>query len=123
MKLKAILLTFALATVSVSGFIISSRRLTDGILSSLNLWLGNRHRSSRLMANASPLMANHTLSLGAQSSHHVYLDCFHAESRCSSNSYWVGLTGLTTDEMDVAFNDIANTGGTTVRTWFVAKFI
>ncbi|KAG2064928.1 glycoside hydrolase family 5 protein [Suillus decipiens] len=34
-----------------------------------------------------------------------------------SNSYWVGLTGLTTDEMDVAFKDIAETGGTTVRTW------
>lgn len=34
-----------------------------------------------------------------------------------SNSYWVGLTGLTTDEMDVTFNDIAKTGGTTVRTW------
>lgn len=34
-----------------------------------------------------------------------------------SNSYWVGLTGLTTDEMDVTFRDIAETGGTTVRTW------
>jgi hypothetical protein len=45
------------------------------------------------------------------------------KSYYSSNSYWVGLTGLTTDEMDVTFNDIAKTGGTTVRTWFVAKFI
>ncbi|KAG1875484.1 glycoside hydrolase family 5 protein [Suillus subalutaceus] len=34
-----------------------------------------------------------------------------------SNSYWVGLTGLTTDEMDVTFQDIVETGGTTVRTW------
>ncbi|KAF8837775.1 glycoside hydrolase family 5 protein [Paxillus ammoniavirescens] len=34
-----------------------------------------------------------------------------------SNSYWVGLTGLTADEMNVAFKDIAATGGTTVRTW------
>jgi len=34
-----------------------------------------------------------------------------------SNSYWVGLAGLTADEMNVAFKDIAATGGTTVRTW------
>ncbi|KAH7920409.1 glycoside hydrolase family 5 protein [Leucogyrophana mollusca] len=34
-----------------------------------------------------------------------------------SNSYWVGLMGLTTDEMDVTFQNIAATGGTTVRTW------
>ncbi|KIK99162.1 glycoside hydrolase family 5 protein [Paxillus rubicundulus Ve08.2h10] len=34
-----------------------------------------------------------------------------------SNSYWVGLRGLTADEMNVAFKDIAATGGTTVRTW------
>ncbi|KIJ66718.1 glycoside hydrolase family 5 protein [Hydnomerulius pinastri MD-312] len=34
-----------------------------------------------------------------------------------SNSYWVGLMGLTTDEMDVTFQNIAASGGTTVRTW------
>ncbi|KAG2354587.1 glycoside hydrolase family 5 protein [Suillus spraguei] len=34
-----------------------------------------------------------------------------------SNSYWIGLTGLTTDEMDVVFKDIAKSGGNTVRTW------
>ncbi|KAF9223521.1 glycoside hydrolase family 5 protein [Gyrodon lividus] len=34
-----------------------------------------------------------------------------------SNSYWVGLMGHTPDEMNVAFQDIAATGGTTVRTW------
>jgi hypothetical protein len=123
MKLKASLLTLASATVSVSELITSSRQLTDSILSSLNPWLGNRHRSLGLMAKALPLMVSHTLSLGAQRSHHVYSACSDAKSYCSSNSYWVGLTGLTTDEMDVVFNDIANTGGTTVRTWFVAEFI
>ncbi|KAG1747073.1 glycoside hydrolase family 5 protein [Suillus paluster] len=30
-----------------------------------------------------------------------------------SNSYWVGLTGLTTDEMDVVFKNIATTGALT----------
>ncbi|PCH43855.1 glycoside hydrolase family 5 protein [Wolfiporia cocos MD-104 SS10] len=34
-----------------------------------------------------------------------------------ANSYWVGLTGLTTSEMDQAFSDIAATGATAVRTW------
>ncbi|KAG9315065.1 glycoside hydrolase family 5 protein [Chiua virens] len=34
-----------------------------------------------------------------------------------ANSYWVGLMGLTPDDMDVAFQNIAATGGTTVRTW------
>ncbi|KAJ8586937.1 glycoside hydrolase family 5 protein [Rhizopogon salebrosus TDB-379] len=34
-----------------------------------------------------------------------------------SNSYWVGLSGLSTDEMQVTFKDIADAGGTTVRTW------
>ncbi|KAG6374324.1 glycoside hydrolase superfamily [Boletus reticuloceps] len=34
-----------------------------------------------------------------------------------SNSYWVGLTGLTTNEMNVTFQNIAATGATTVRTW------
>nr|CAB76904.1 CEL4a mannanase [Agaricus bisporus] len=33
------------------------------------------------------------------------------------NSYWVGLTGLSTSAMNQAFSDIANAGGTTVRTW------
>ncbi|EGO25412.1 glycoside hydrolase family 5 protein [Serpula lacrymans var. lacrymans S7.9] len=33
------------------------------------------------------------------------------------NAYWVGLMGLTTSEMNVAFKDIAATGATTVRTW------
>ncbi|KAI9567337.1 glycoside hydrolase family 5 protein [Boletus coccyginus] len=33
-----------------------------------------------------------------------------------ANSYWVGLTNLTTDEMNTAFQNIAETGGTTVRT-------
>ncbi|KAL6310450.1 endo-beta-mannanase [Sparassis latifolia] len=34
-----------------------------------------------------------------------------------ANSYWVGLMGLTTAEMDQAFSDIADAGATTVRTW------
>ncbi|KAI0733072.1 endo-beta-mannanase [Fomitopsis betulina] len=34
-----------------------------------------------------------------------------------ANSYWVGLTGLTTAEMDQAFADIAGAGATSVRTW------
>ncbi|KAI0043653.1 glycoside hydrolase family 5 protein [Auriscalpium vulgare] len=34
-----------------------------------------------------------------------------------SNSYWVGLTGLSTANMNAAFKDIANAGATTVRTW------
>ncbi|KAJ3517208.1 hypothetical protein NLJ89_g664 [Agrocybe chaxingu] len=33
------------------------------------------------------------------------------------NSYWVGLTGLGTADMNKAFADIASAGGTTVRTW------
>ncbi|KAF5354742.1 hypothetical protein D9756_005256 [Leucocoprinus leucothites] len=33
------------------------------------------------------------------------------------NSYWVGLTGLSTSAMNQAFSDIAKAGGTTVRTW------
>ncbi|KAF9234130.1 glycoside hydrolase family 5 protein [Melanogaster broomeanus] len=33
-----------------------------------------------------------------------------------SNSYWVGLMGYTTDEMNTAFQNIAATGATTVRT-------
>ncbi|KAH9951516.1 endo-beta-mannanase [Amylocystis lapponica] len=39
------------------------------------------------------------------------------ETLRSANSYWVGLTGLTTEEMNQAFADIANTGATAVRTW------
>lgn len=35
----------------------------------------------------------------------------------SGNSYWVGLTGLSTTSMNKAFSDIAAAGGTTVRTW------
>ncbi|KAF5317317.1 hypothetical protein D9611_003784 [Ephemerocybe angulata] len=34
-----------------------------------------------------------------------------------SNSYWVGLTGLSDADMNKAFSDIAAAGGTTVRTW------
>ncbi|KAH7925544.1 glycoside hydrolase family 5 protein [Leucogyrophana mollusca] len=34
-----------------------------------------------------------------------------------SNSYWVGLTELSTTDMDTTFANIASTGGTTVRTW------
>jgi len=34
-----------------------------------------------------------------------------------ANSYWVGLTGLSTTEMNQAFADIAKTGATSVRTW------
>ncbi|KAI0076120.1 mannanase [Panus rudis PR-1116 ss-1] len=34
-----------------------------------------------------------------------------------ANSYWVGLTGLSTDNMNAAFADIAKTGATAVRTW------
>ncbi|CAL1707125.1 unnamed protein product [Somion occarium] len=33
------------------------------------------------------------------------------------NAYWVGLTGLSTANMNAAFADIAKAGGTTVRTW------
>ncbi|KAF9234133.1 glycoside hydrolase family 5 protein [Melanogaster broomeanus] len=36
-----------------------------------------------------------------------------------SNSYWVGLMGYTTDEMNTAFQNIAATGATAVRTWSV----
>ncbi|KAG1821892.1 glycoside hydrolase family 5 protein [Suillus subaureus] len=68
------------------------------------------------MAKASLSMVNRTLSLGTQKIYHAHSGS-HAKSCCSSNSYWVGLTGLTTDEMDVTFRDIAETGGTTVRTW------
>ncbi|KAI0743605.1 mannanase [Daedaleopsis nitida] len=34
-----------------------------------------------------------------------------------SNSYWVGLMGYSTADMNQAFADIAKAGGTTVRTW------
>ncbi|KAK1227932.1 hypothetical protein PQX77_009033 [Marasmius sp. AFHP31] len=34
-----------------------------------------------------------------------------------ANSYWVGLGGLSTTDMNKAFADIAKAGGTTVRTW------
>ncbi|TFK44673.1 mannanase [Crucibulum laeve] len=34
-----------------------------------------------------------------------------------SNSYWVGLMGLSTSAMNQAFSDIAKAGATTVRTW------
>jgi mannan endo-1,4-beta-mannosidase len=34
-----------------------------------------------------------------------------------SNSYWVGLQGLSTTSMNQAFSDIAKTGATVVRTW------
>ncbi|EPQ57046.1 mannanase [Gloeophyllum trabeum ATCC 11539] len=34
-----------------------------------------------------------------------------------ANSYWVGLMGLTTAQMNQAFADIARTGATAVRTW------
>ncbi|KAF9461275.1 CEL4a mannanase [Collybia nuda] len=33
------------------------------------------------------------------------------------NAYWIGLTGLSTSNMNKAFSDIAAAGGTTVRTW------
>lgn len=33
------------------------------------------------------------------------------------NAYWMGLTGLSTTDMNQAFVDIAKAGGTTVRTW------
>ncbi|KAF5385133.1 hypothetical protein D9615_000976 [Tricholomella constricta] len=33
------------------------------------------------------------------------------------NAYWIGLTGLSTADMNKAFSDIAKAGGTTVRTW------
>ncbi|KAF8893383.1 CEL4a mannanase [Infundibulicybe gibba] len=33
------------------------------------------------------------------------------------NAYWIGLTGLSTANMNAAFADIAKAGGTTVRTW------
>ncbi|PPQ83023.1 hypothetical protein CVT25_005263 [Psilocybe cyanescens] len=34
-----------------------------------------------------------------------------------ANSYWVGLMGLSTANMNAAFADIAKAGATTVRTW------
>ncbi|KAL4254228.1 glycosyl hydrolase 5 (cellulase A) family protein [Abortiporus biennis] len=34
-----------------------------------------------------------------------------------ANSYWVGLMGLSTANMNASFADIAKAGGTTVRTW------
>ncbi|KDQ27597.1 glycoside hydrolase family 5 protein [Pleurotus ostreatus PC15] len=34
-----------------------------------------------------------------------------------SNSYWVGLSGFSSEEMSHAFADVAAAGGTTVRTW------
>ncbi|TCD64167.1 hypothetical protein EIP91_004480 [Steccherinum ochraceum] len=34
-----------------------------------------------------------------------------------ANAYWVGLTGLSTANMNAAFADIVKAGGTTVRTW------
>ncbi|KAL1942102.1 hypothetical protein VTO73DRAFT_6632 [Trametes versicolor] len=34
-----------------------------------------------------------------------------------ANSYWVGLMGFSTAQMNQAFSDIAKTGATTVRTW------
>ncbi|KZP21648.1 glycoside hydrolase family 5 protein [Athelia psychrophila] len=34
-----------------------------------------------------------------------------------TNSYWVGLMGYSTTDMNKAFSDIAATGATTVRTW------
>jgi len=34
-----------------------------------------------------------------------------------ANSYWMGLTGLNTTEMDQAYADIARVGATAVRTW------
>ncbi|TFK66523.1 glycoside hydrolase family 5 protein [Pluteus cervinus] len=34
-----------------------------------------------------------------------------------TNSYWVGLNGLSTANMNTAFQDIARTGATAVRTW------
>lgn len=36
----------------------------------------------------------------------------------SGNAYWIGLTGLSTANMNAAFADIAKAGGTTVRTWY-----
>ncbi|KAF8159938.1 CEL4b mannanase [Crassisporium funariophilum] len=33
------------------------------------------------------------------------------------NAYWVGLTGLSTANMNAAFADVAKAGGTTLRTW------
>ncbi|KDR78311.1 hypothetical protein GALMADRAFT_138416 [Galerina marginata CBS 339.88] len=34
-----------------------------------------------------------------------------------ANAYWLGLNGLSTTDMNKAFSDIANAGGTVVRTW------
>jgi len=34
----------------------------------------------------------------------------------------MGLTGLSTTSMNQAFADIANAGGTTVRTWYAQLF-
>lgn len=41
----------------------------------------------------------------------------HSERFSSANAYWIGLTGLSTANMNAAFADIANTGATLVRTW------
>ncbi len=34
------------------------------------------------------------------------------------NAYWIGLTGLSTANMNAAFADIVKAGGTAVRTWY-----
>ena len=36
----------------------------------------------------------------------------------SENSYWVGLMGFSTANMNKAFSDIAGSGATVVRTWY-----
>lgn len=39
----------------------------------------------------------------------------------SANTYWVGLSGLGVDDMNLAFVDIKNAGATTARTWWVLR--
>jgi mannan endo-1,4-beta-mannosidase len=40
----------------------------------------------------------------------------------SANSYWVGLMGYSTTDMNKAFSDIASAGSTVVRTWYGIAF-
>ena len=65
-------------------------------------------------------MARHILSLGEDSYDLRSVNSvliFTLGDRCRANSYWVGLMGYSTADMNKAFADIAAAGGTTVRTW------
>jgi len=55
---------------------------------------------------------------------YVTISCALFDGSCwlssdSGNAYWVGLSGLSTTDMNKAFADVAKAGGTTLRTWYV----